>query len=243
MPFKNIVPFNLKKEIKISSFIHAGIILLIITCPLIFPHKYKYQIPRVHSVDLVNLPVPNKKTIPTTKAPKPKPIVKKTVPKPTIKPRREKIKKTAIKHRPAPAALKTPTLEERLNQKLKTPSRATAADKISSPAYTTAAPQLTTSISSQQDFPFQYYLDLIHNKISSCWQEPEMVMDRQYTAVISFTINTTGRISNVRIKRSSGINMFDKSGARAIELAKPFPPLPPGYKDSQLTINVAFNLT
>ena len=70
-----------------------------------------------------------------------------------------------------------------------------------------------------------------------------MVMDRQYTAVISFTINTTGRISNVRIKRSSGINMFDKSGARAIELAKPFPPLPPGYKDSQLTINVAFNLT
>ena len=238
MPFKSFIPLNLKKEIKVSSFIHAGIIFLIILFPLIFPHKYKYQVPPVHSVDLVSLPVPEKKLRPAARTPKAKPVVKKIVPKRTPKPR-----PTTIKRRPAPVALKTPSLEERLKQKLQVTSQPAVTNKASPRKYQAAASQLTTRISSQQDFPFQYYLDLIHNKISSCWQEPEMVMDKQYTAVISFTINKTGAISSIRIKKSSGINVFDKSGAKAIELAKPFPPLPPGYKHPQLTINVAFNLT
>lgn len=97
-------------------------------------------------------------------------------------------------------------------------------------------------LSTQSDFPFQYYLENIHAKISSCWTDPQMSIDKKYSAIISFTILKTGEVINISVKESSGVAGFDQSGIKAIELAKPFPQLPPGFLDSELIVNVEFAL-
>ncbi len=107
---------------------------------------------------------------------------------------------------------------------------------------TNSALSVTASGPNSSDFPFAWYLDNIQNKITSCWTEPQMVLAKKYNAVVSFTLDKNGAVSNIIIKASSNIAEFDQSGLRAIELAKPFPPLPPGYKNPELVINVEFNL-
>lgn len=90
--------------------------------------------------------------------------------------------------------------------------------------------------------PYQYYLDLIQTKITSCWNEPKMTLDKDYVAIVSFTINTSGDVLGVFVKKSSGLAEFDKTGTEAVEAAKPFPPLPKGFFSNQLTVNVEFSL-
>lgn len=217
--------------------VHIGILLFMIIWPIIFPARYRYNRPTVHTVQLINLPAIRPQQAPTVTKPS-KPIAPKPKPKQT-----ESITKSIKKLIPKP--LTTPTLEEKLSKRLKEidreePATTSAAQKEwEETSYT---PQFTTSVVSPSNFPFQWYLDLIHDKISSCWYEPQMVLDKQYTAIVTFIIMQDGNIQNLRIKKSSGISAFDQSGIKAIELAKPFPQLPPGFTHSQLTVNVAFNL-
>lgn len=228
----------IKHELKISTIVHIGILICFIISPIIFPHKYKYNRPTVHTVQLISLPAIRPQQAPTVTKP-PKPIA----PKP--KPKQPGLTTKSIT-KPIPKPLTTPTLEEKLSKRLDeidreepTATVSTTQKNWSEPGYT---PQFTTTVSSPSDFPFQYYLDLIHDKISSCWYEPQMVLDKQYTAIVTFTIMQDGSIQNVYIKKSSGISNFDQSGIKAIELARPFPQLPQGFSHSQLTVNVAFNL-
>jgi len=90
--------------------------------------------------------------------------------------------------------------------------------------------------------PFAYYIDLIQTKITSCWIQPKMVLDKDYISVVSFTIMQSGEVTGIFVKKGSGIKEFDDSGTKAIENAKPFPPLPIGFGSSQLTVNVEFSL-
>jgi len=210
----------------------------------------------------VTTPPPIKKE---TQKPKietpPKPKVEQK--KPVEKPIQQKPKMTIPekKQKKPEKKEKTPTLEERLQQRLKNTEKKKAETKkewketedIKQEINTqqementifsgTLGNSGTLGIGSDSDFPFQWYLANIHSKISSCWSNPEVVIDKNQSAIVSFTIIKTGEIINVRVKKSSGNISFDDSALKAIELAKPYPELPIGFNDPQLTINVEFSL-
>lgn len=248
--FSFITPKDLTKGVKVSTFIHAGIILFVIASPLIFRHKYRAFRPTAYTVQLVNLPG----TVSGPSVQKPKPVTQpkqKSVPKPAKKPAMTIPETTPKKIQEKKE--KTETLREKLTELLKKEKTQTwhEPDKITRPLDTvspessvsgTLGSSGTLGLSCPTNFPFQYYLENIHGKISSCWNDPQMVLDKKYSAVISFTILKSGETVNINIKQSSGIDNFDQSGIKAIESAKPFPPLPPGYNHPQLTVNVEFTL-
>jgi TonB family protein len=92
------------------------------------------------------------------------------------------------------------------------------------------------------NFPFQFYLQMISDKITANWfqslVDPGVAGTLQ--TEVYFRIYKNGQISDVRINVSSGVESFDLSARRAIEAAKPFAPLPNEYDGQYLGITLVF---
>lgn len=92
------------------------------------------------------------------------------------------------------------------------------------------------------DFPYQYYLQIISDRVSSSWFTALVdpgVAGTFYTTVY-FKILRNGQIADLKVKESSGIASLDMSAQRAIQISAPFPPLPSDYKDDYLGIHLIF---
>ena len=85
------------------------------------------------------------------------------------------------------------------------------------------------------DFTYGYYLDRLLSLIDAQWQRPNM---GEVKAVLHFEIARDGSISDLRVAESSGYNSFDFAALRAVQSAAPFPPLPRGYKNDSLGVNL-----
>jgi len=104
----------------------------------------------------------------------------------------------------------------------------------------TGSPLGTTAFGSRigvdnPDFTYGYYLDRLLSLIDAQWQRPNM---GEVKAVLHFEIARDGSISDLRIAESSGYNSFDFAALRAVKSAAPFPPLPRGYKNDSLGVNL-----
>jgi len=88
------------------------------------------------------------------------------------------------------------------------------------------------------DFPFAWYLALIHRKVTERW-EGRALQGRQ--PVVTFEIARDGQVSNVAIKDSSGNRYYDLNAMRAIAEAAPFPKLPDEFPGSVLRVHMGFN--
>lgn len=86
------------------------------------------------------------------------------------------------------------------------------------------------------DFVYSYYIDQMLALISANWLRPSLGAGVE--AVVHFRIHRDGRISDVRIIRSSGYNSFDLAGLRAVQLAAPFPRFPQSYQHDTLGVNL-----
>src|SRR3972149_3236700 len=84
-----------------------------------------------------------------------------------------------------------------------------------------------------------YYLGLIKNKVDNRWNQP-VAHNKARKALIEFTINRKGDVSNVRVADSSGDSYFDQTALRAVTLSTPFPPLPRGFKGDSLRVHYRF---
>jgi protein TonB len=89
------------------------------------------------------------------------------------------------------------------------------------------------------DFPFAWYLQQIHRKVSERW-EGKAIPGKQ--PVVVFEIGRDGQISlgQLAVEKSSGNQRYDRAAVRAIEDARPFPPLPPEFPAQLLRIHVSF---
>ncbi len=90
--------------------------------------------------------------------------------------------------------------------------------------------------------PYSYYLGIIQDKIASYW-EPSSALEPgegEISAVIWFRIERDGSISAYHVEEPSGSNLFDTSALRALEQARPLPPLPEGYSGDHLIIHLRF---
>ncbi len=93
-------------------------------------------------------------------------------------------------------------------------------------------------------YRFGAYRDLIEQRVAQKWRTDEIDPRIQTapTAIVTFEIQRSGSITNVRLVESSGNRTLDYSAQRAIVEAGPFPPLPQAYERSSATIEIRFTL-
>ncbi len=92
------------------------------------------------------------------------------------------------------------------------------------------------------NFPYAYYIELIKNRISSNWVTGSMGISSKdkYLVVISFRILKNGRVVDLKVEKSSGVNSLDTSALRAVKYSLPLPPLPATYDGRDLTVFIQF---
>jgi TonB family protein len=86
------------------------------------------------------------------------------------------------------------------------------------------------------DFTYGYYVDQMLAKISSNWARPPVGSGVE--ATLYFRIQRDGRITDLSIARSSGINAFDLAALRAVQASSPLPPLPRAFHEDSLGVNL-----
>lgn len=85
-------------------------------------------------------------------------------------------------------------------------------------------------------FTYGYYVDQMLAKISSNWSRPPVGSGVE--ATLYFRIERDGRIRELSIARSSGINGFDLAALRAVQASSPLPPLPRAFREDSLGVNL-----
>jgi TonB family protein len=92
------------------------------------------------------------------------------------------------------------------------------------------------------NFPYTYYLQMIHGKISGNWYTSQVSpgVTGEFHTTVYFKIFRNGEISSLEIRERSGIRSLDLSALRAIQSSAPFPPLPSDYEEEFLGIHLIF---
>jgi protein TonB len=88
------------------------------------------------------------------------------------------------------------------------------------------------------DFVYGYYVDQMLAMIQRNWVRP--LVGSGVEATVHYRIQRDGRIVDVRIATSSGINSFDLAALRAVQASTPLPPLPRAFRESSLGVNLIF---
>lgn len=88
-------------------------------------------------------------------------------------------------------------------------------------------------------FNYPYWFTQAFRKIRSNWRNP---VSHQGTlvCVVYFQVIQSGRVINLKVKESSGIDAFDDACLRSIERSAPFPPLPREFREEIIGINLPF---
>ncbi|MEO7794589.1 MAG: TonB family protein [Thermoanaerobaculia bacterium] len=88
------------------------------------------------------------------------------------------------------------------------------------------------------DFVYGYYVDQMLAMIQRNWVRP--MVGSGVEATVHYRIQRDGRIIDVRIATSSGINSFDLAALRAVQASTPLPPLPRAFREGSLGVNLIF---
>src|SRR3989338_3307258 len=93
-----------------------------------------------------------------------------------------------------------------------------------------------------KEFPYEWYLTGIKNKIENRWSELEikLLSGEIKKVIIKFKILRNGRIERPEIEKSSGILLVDNSALRAVLSSDPLPPLPKDFGEDYLVIHFGF---
>ena len=70
---------------------------------------------------------------------------------------------------------------------------------------------------------FRAYLDEVRKRVQSSWKYPANSDNLQ--ATVSFNLDRAGRVSELKVTKSSGQKPFDESVLDAVRAATPFPSL------------------
>lgn len=86
------------------------------------------------------------------------------------------------------------------------------------------------------------YLRMIWERIRGEWVlPPGIAATDRWEAVVHVKVLKNGRLSDVKLERSSGNTYFDRSVLRAIQKADPLPPFPPEMHDESIEIGIRFH--
>lgn len=86
------------------------------------------------------------------------------------------------------------------------------------------------------------YFSSMRKAIELVWVYPELAIRQQLQGEthVEFVIAKNGKVSRIRVVRSSGYGVLDRAIVEAIQMASPFAPLPPGFKMDRMVVTGAF---
>lgn len=208
-----------------SLVVHAGLVAALVATPLLTPEPTREAV-RFVSVALVSAqalgvrdpePAPPPKAEPRPAPAEPAPAPPKPKPKASTTPK-------AQPATPTPAAPTTPELRRRAG---------------SPTGSTTGTAALGARVGfDNPNFKHSYYIDQLTAMLASQWQRPALGGD--IVALVSFTIDSSGKVSDIHVVESSGYSSYDLASLRAVQQAAPFPPLPQSYTQETLGVTVEF---
>ncbi len=88
-------------------------------------------------------------------------------------------------------------------------------------------------------FDYPYWFRLAFGKIQNNWRNT-VAIDATLVCEIRFQVISSGRVIDVKVVESSGIERFDQDCVAAIERAAPFPPLPRDFREEIIGITIPF---
>jgi TonB family protein len=88
------------------------------------------------------------------------------------------------------------------------------------------------------DFPFSYYVQQLVSLIGANWFRPDA--SEGAVCTVSFRIQRSGQVADVKVEASSGESYYDRAAVRAVYAANPLPPLPNDYRNEQLGVHLRF---
>jgi periplasmic protein TonB len=87
------------------------------------------------------------------------------------------------------------------------------------------------------DFCCPEYLTTMLQLIQRNWNSNQQVAG---TAVVRFTVQRDGRLTDVQVTKPSGYFALDQTAQRALLMTRQLPPLPAQFTESQLTVHLIF---
>lgn len=155
-----------------------------------------------------------------------------TEPKPPAprKPEPERAKPDAAPPKPSAEAAKKPPAPEPLPEP---ETQGTPAGSANGLALGAAVAGLENP-----DFTYGYYVDQMLGLLQRNWVRP--LIGSGIEATVYYRIQRDGRITDLAIVKSSGINSFDLAAMRAVQSSSPLPPLPRAYRHGYLGVTLVF---
>lgn len=155
----------------------------------------------------------------------PQPTESKPIPSKIPIPKKPEPKKPEAKRQdvtpPKSPALSEPKLTEQ------TPANTNAQSPTTSGASSKTGGIIKTDGESS---PFDYYLRLVELRVFNHWKPP-FRQAGEYSVVVHFFIEKSGKVSSLELEKSSGAFAVDQAAMRAVQNADPLPPLPAGAKE------------
>lgn len=224
----------MKRAFVVSVWFHLVMIVLVVVPTLhLMRRMLQPSVYQVRVVDLPPEPAPPAPIIPPRVEPPPKPkAVAKSKISPPIRHKAEApLPPLKLKQQPPPEPAPKP---EAPSQQPPVPTQPAQQGPVPpSPPLQVDAPE----------FDCGSYCVLLQRKLEGEWSPPSVSAQGSVQAVIGFTINRDGTVSNVAVDNSSNNFYFDQAALRAVQQAVPLPPLPHTLTSSTLRVHMTFTHT
>jgi protein TonB len=147
--------------------------------------------------------------------------------------------------RPKPQPQKKPEKKPEVRPEPK-PTETKAPSEAESKPVENQAPTLGMDgpkVSTDQDFPFAYYIANIESQIARNWRpwQPSFGERKRVSCAVHFVIARNGTISQINLVQSSGLSVYDREALRAVQATR-LMPLPPQWPGSSLGVTFIFNV-
>ncbi|MEM7480313.1 MAG: TonB family protein [Acidobacteriota bacterium] len=159
-----------------------------------------------------------------------------TPPEPAPAPPEPKPEPRATPDPPPKAAQNPPATKPTSEPPPPTPPQQRRGSAQGNPLGTTADLGASVAGVDNPNFTYTYYLDRMLRLIEGQWRRPST--DQGVETVVYFRIQRDGSIRDLDVSKPSGSSAFDLAGLRAVQNAAPFPPLPAGYRNDSLGVNL-----
>ncbi len=93
--------------------------------------------------------------------------------------------------------------------------------------------------SSETSVDFAPFMKKLQRDIKLNWKPPKK--NESNRVVLLFTVSKNGKVSNIKVLKSSGYKDVDKAAIKAVKDTAPFQPLPAEFEDNQVDIHFKFD--
>lgn len=218
----------MKQEIILSLVLHIFIVFFaIVSSPFDVERRELGEVIHVSITSAAELP--SSEPVPLEPVPIPQPIVEDMPEIPISDP----VTKEAVEIKP-----KKEEKPKKTNQKKPPPQSSQPGEQVEITGTGAGSPFQGATIDNAS-FNYPYWFTQAFNKLSGNFRNP-VAYDGTLVCTIYFQVIKSGRIIELKVVASSGMDAFDNACLEAVRRSTPFPPLPRQFTDEIIGITVPF---